>query len=211
MKKFLLLFSAFALSFLLSACQPDDPFVPEEPEFSQPEEPVNSGNQKQTVFKIVKLYSIVMRRELPYPFQAYVMQLDNKEYFYMLRWRYNQDLHVGDKISFGVYSFCPHEIAQINGFDLQQEEDASSSENPEMGETLIASDPIEATIKNVFSMPIRYSLTFFPIDTWFFETTDGNLVYVKKSKVNVSLKPGDRIVYNVYTIFPNEILALKKL
>ena len=49
------------------------------------------------------------------------------------------------------------------------------------------------------------------IDTWFIELDDGGLVYVKKSKLKLELKPGDRIVYNVYTLFPNEVLAIKKL
>ena len=63
----------------------------------------------------------------------------------------------------------------------------------------------------MFLMKIRYSLSFLPLDTWFIETTDGNLIFIKKSKLNVNLSTGDRIVYNVYTLFPNEILALKKL
>ena len=39
----------------------------------------------------------------------------------------------------------------------------------------------------------------------------GNLVFVKKSKLTAGLRAGDRFVYNVYTLFPNEILAIKKL
>ena len=171
----------------------------------------NNQNNTETRYTITKLYAIVMRRTLPYPFSVYVLQIDNGAYFYMLRYRFNQDLSVGDKISFGVYSYCPNEIAVINGCELGDGEDAEQSSSAGAGEYLVASDPIEATVKEMFSMEIIYAIPLFPIDTWFIETTDGNLVYVKKSKLNVSLKPGDRFVYNTYTIFPNEILAIKKL
>ena len=171
----------------------------------------NNDNNTDARYTITKLYAIVMRRTLPYPFSAYVLQIDNGAYFYMLRYRFNQDLAVGDKISFGVYSYCQNEIAVINGCSAGDGDDAQTGSSAEAGEYLVASDPIEATVKDIFSMEIIYTVPFYPIDTWFIETTDGNLVYVKKSKLNVSLKHGDRFVYNTYTIFPNEILAIKKL
>jgi len=165
----------------------------------------------QNTYTVTKLYSVVMRRAIPYPFQAYVLQINNSAYFYMLRYRFNQDLHVGDKISFGVYSYCQNEIAQINGCDLGDGGDANGNTDTSAGEYLVASDPIEATVKSMFDMKVCYSIPFLPFDTRFIETTDGNLVFIKKSKLNVSLKVGDRFVYNVYTLYPNEILALKKL
>ena len=161
--------------------------------------------------KIEKLYSVVMRRELPYPFSAYVMRLSNGNYYYMLRYRYSQDLKVGDDIRFSVFNFCPNEIAEINGCSLGDGSDADKGDKPKAGDYLVASDPIEATVKSMFAMKIRYSVTFYPIDTWFIETEEGNLVFVKKSKLTAGLRAGDRFVYNVYTLFPNEILAIKKL
>lgn len=190
--------------------KPDD----SKPDDNKPDDnnPDNNDGDMITQFTITKLYSVVMRREIPYPFKAYVLQIDNGSYFYMLRLRYQQDLHVGDKISFGVFSFCPNEIARINGVDVGEvDETPEYNEYVNAGEYLVASDPIAARIKHVFAMKIRYSITFWPIDTWFIETTDGNLIYVKKSKVDVSLQVGDDIVYSVYTIFPNEVLTLKKL
>ena len=62
-----------------------------------------------------------------------------------------------------------------------------------------------------FDMQIRYSLTFVPIDTRFIVLEDGKLIYVKKSKLSLELVPGDRIVYNVYALSPNEVLAVKNL
>lgn len=220
MKKLFLCFAVMAIC--LSACDEDEPdWRLHRPDYFQDDHRPDSQNgsnsdaqnsSQEEVFSIVKLYSVVMRRELPYPFKAYVLQINNGEYFYMLRYRYNADLHVGDKISFAVYTYCPNEIARINGCELGDGSDyGETTDGVDAGEYLVASDPIEATVKNMFAMKIRYSLTFVPIDTWFIETTDGKLIFIKKSKLNVTLKAGDRIVYNVYTLFPNEVLALKKL
>lgn len=205
MRKIVFLMAAlFSLAFV--SCSQDEP----EDDFRLPK-PDNVVTDKPKTLKIEKLYSVVMRRELPYPFSAYVMRLDNGNYYYMLRYRYSQDLKVGDDISFSVFKFCPNEIAKINGCDLGDGSDAEQGDNPEIGDYLVASDPIEATVKDMFAMKIRYSITFYPIDTWFIETEDGNLVFVKKSKLTSGLQIGDRFVYNVYTLFPNEILAIKKL
>lgn len=172
----------------------------------------NNGNSNVNRYAITRLYSVVMRREIPYPFKAYVLQIEDGNYFYMLRLRYKNDLYVGDKISFGVFSFCPNEIARINGVDVGEvTEMPEYNEHVNAGEYFVATDPIEATVKRIFAMKIRYSLTLWPIDTWFLETTDGNLIYIKKSKLSRPLAVGDRIVYSVYTLFPNEVVTLKKL
>lgn len=205
MKKiFLILTAVFA--FMLASCSSDEPegvFPPIRPD--------NAVSGSSKTMKIEKLYSVVMRRELPYPFSAYVMRLSNGNYYYMLRYRYSQDLKAGDDIRFSVFNFCPNEIAEINGCSLGDGSDAEKGDKPEAGDYLVASDPIEATVKSMFAMKIRYSVTFYPIDTWFIETEEGNLVFVKKSKLTAGLRAGDRFVYNVYTLFPNEILAIKKL
>lgn len=159
---------------------------------------------------ITKLYQVKMRRELMLPCHAYVMQLDGRDYFYMLRLRFNQDLKVGDAISFSVFSFCPDEISKINGCELGDGTDAGENEGSGGLGYLVVSDPIEENIKNIFSMRVRYSIAFLPTDSWFIETTDGNLLFVKKNKVNVPLAPGDRIVYSKYTLY-DEIFMLKKL
>lgn len=208
MKK-LLLFTLVALSMSLCSCDKDDPVMGS---IDNPiTVPTNDVSDGQQYYVITKLWQVKMRRELLIPFSAYVMQIDNGDYLYMIRMRYNQDLQVGDKITFSVFSFCSDEIAKINGCDLSTDgSDADqNSANDDWG-YLVATDPIETSIKSIFSMTIRYSLTFWPADTWFIETTDGNLVFVKKSKVNVSLAPGDKIVYSKYTLY-DEILTLKKL
>ncbi len=169
-------------------------------------------NNNPSLLTITRLYSVVMRREIPWPFKAYVMQVSDGNYFYMLRLRYDKELHVGDQISFGVFSFCPHEIARINGVDVGDVTDTPEyNQNVDAGEYLIATDPIEGTVKHLFSMEIRYMITFWPIDTLFLELENGDLIYVKKSKLESSINIGDRIVYSVYTLFPNEVVNLKKL
>lgn len=193
---------------LLAACEKEDLSEKEKTFWS--DENVSTGDDSYQA-TITKLYSVVMRRELPYPFKAYVMELNHVRYFYMMRSRFNADLHVGDQISFQTLSYCPNEISGINGYDLGDGSDAAHNDNTSAGQYLVASDPIEATVKSMFAMKIRYTITFWPIDTWFIETTAGNLIFIKKSKLNITLKAGDKIVYNVYTLFPNEVLALKKL
>lgn len=194
---------------LLAACEKEDLSEKEKTFWS--DENVSTGDDSYQA-TITKLYSVVMRRELPYPFKAYVMALNNTRYFYMMRTRFNADLHVGDRISFQTLSYCPNEISSINGYELGDGSgDAQQNVDTGAGQYLVASDPIEATVKSMFAMKIRYTITFWPIDTWFIETTAGNLIFIKKSKLNITLKAGDKIVYNVYTLFPNEVLALKKL
>ena len=128
----------------------------------------------------------------------------------MIRYRYNRDLREGESIRYRVFSFCTDEIAVLNGTELGDGSDAVSA-GTEQTRGLVASDPTEAYVRDIFDMKIRYSLTFLPIDTWFIELDNGTLVYVKKSKLNLELKAGDHIVYNVYTLSPNEVLAIKKL
>lgn len=207
MKKVLLFLVAATM--LLAACENDDYASEQERTFWTDTDAATGDNSYHAT--ITKLYSVVMRRELPYPFKAYVMELNSKRYFYMMRSRFNADLHVGDQISFQTLSYCPSEISTINGYELGDGSNATHNDDTGAGQYLVASDPIEATVKSMFAMKIRYTITFWPIDTWFIETTSGNLIFIKKSKLNIDLKPGDRIVYNVYTLFPNEILALKKL
>ena len=216
MKKLLFLFIVCGM-FINTSCEPDtyDDWYYERDEHrgNNPDWGDNNrdNSHNQEMYTITKLYSIVMRRTLPYPFQTYVLEIDNGAHFYMLRYHYNQDLKVGDKISFAVYSYCQNEIAEINGYSLEGSTDASDNSDLSAGEYLIASDPIESVVQSTFDMNVIYSLPFIPFATKFIETEDGNLLFIKQSKLNVELNAGDKFVYSVYTLYPNEILALKKL
>ena len=199
---------------LCVACQKDEPWEEMQQQPPTPSQTIDDLVTNET-FKnltIVRMFNIKMRRALVYPFQVYVMQMNTGNWYFLLRYKYNQDLHIGDKISFSTYSYSPNEISSINGMELGEGDDGGdSSSNPGGGEYWVVSDPIEATVKDLFSMKVIYGIPFIAFDSQFIETTDGNLVYVKKLKLNVSLKPGDRIVYDVYTWAPNEIVAIKKL
>ena len=207
------LFLFLAITILCVACdKKDDDLLKNEP--PTPEQTIQDIVTHETYqgMTIVRLHNIVMRRAIPYPFSVYVIQTNDGNWYHLLRYKFNQDLHVGDIISFSTYAFNPNEISSINGILLGDGSDGGD-ENTEInsGEYLIATDPIEATVKNMFPMKVIYGIPFIALDSWFIETTDGNLLYIKKMKLNVSLRAGDRIVYNVYTLYPNEILAIKKL
>ncbi len=101
-----------------------------------------------------------MRREVPLPFPAYVMRLSDGNDLYMLRTRYNRDLHQGDRIDYRVFSFCPNEIAVIDGFELGDGSGAEKGAATQKTRSLVASDPVEGCVAETFDMQIRYSLTF---------------------------------------------------
>ena len=163
--------------------------------------------------RIEKLYRVVLPHGMLFPFPAYVMRLSDGKDVYMIRARYGRDLHEGDQISYRLSRFCSSEIAEINGADLGADKgyaDDGYAEIPEGG--LIASDPIEDEVADIFSLQVIYSVPFLPVKTTCIETvSDGRLLLVKDVKLSVPLSVGDRIVYNVYSLFPNEVLAIKKL
>ncbi len=209
MKKFFLLALAAVICSSCGRAEEDELWNNQDPSQTLPDMVIKETYQNRT---IVRMYDVKMRRTLVYPFMTYVMQMDDGGWFFLLRYKFNQDLHVGDKISFSTYTFSPNEISSINGISLGDGSDSGdSNDNPDGGEYWVVSDPIEATVKNLFSMKVIYGVPFVAFDSQFIETTDGNLIYVKKLKLNVSLQPGDRIVYDVYTWAPNEIVAIKKL
>lgn len=194
------------MSLTVYACEKDD-FLAKEIDLNFPERELYSA-EKQGV--ITKLYQVEMRRELIIPFSVYVMQVNNCDYLYMLRLRFNQDLKIGDAIYYSVSANCSNEITKINDCYLGESGEANQNADDTSIGYLVATDPIETGIKNIFSMQVIYSVTFLPIPTLFIETTDGNLVFIKKSKVKVPLDVGDRIVYSGYTLY-DELLMLKKL
>lgn len=208
MKKILLL---FAVTTLLCACEKEIPaYERYERDYDLSfwsDDEQSTGNELYEA-TITRLYAVVFRQNLIVPTNAYVMELNGSRYFYMYRSRFNMDLKVGDKINFKTSSKNPYEIISINGYDLSGDEDAQSGSSSSGLGYLFASNPIEATIKGIFSMKVRYLML---VDMVFIATTDGNLVYIKRDKLNIDLRPGDRIVYSVYTLVPNSIVELKRL
>lgn len=209
MKKVLLMLALTTA--LFTACEVEDPVA----EAQERENAFWLDAEAQTGEKsyeatITRLYAVVFRQNLIVPTHAYVMELNSKRYFYMFRSRFGMDLKVGDKISFKTNPNNPYEIIAINGYDLSGTESANGGNNSGAGQYLVASNPIEATIQGIFSMKVKYLLPQL-VDMVFIATTDGNLIYIKREKLNIDLKPGDRIVYSVYTFVPNSVVELKKL
>lgn len=163
--------------------------------------------------RINKLYRIVQPAGVMYPFPAYVLRLSDGRDVYLIRQRYNQDLYEGDEIRYQLSRYCNSEISAINGVELGEGgsyADDGYAEIPSGG--LVASDPIEDTVADIFYLEAIYSVPFLPVKTTCIEAaSDGKLLLVKNAKLNVELAVGDRFVYNVYSLFPNDVLAIKKL
>ncbi len=215
MKK-ILMFFMLAGMMIFTACTKDPAPMNEPEEENQAVTPSDSQEDKTHYHTIVDLWQIAMRREIPYPFKVYLIKLGDGKWFYLRRLNFDGELHFGDEIKFSYYNNVPDEIATIH--DVIFHNGAGARENamrPEIGTYLVASDPIEADVKNMFELKMRYALPFTPIETVVIETTDSNIIYVKKSKLgetdSADLKIGDHFAYNVYTIFPNEVLAIKKM
>ena len=192
MKKVLMLL----LLVVMVGCSKEEEFEPNDP--FAPDTTVHRA-------QVTKLWAINS------PFLTYIMRLSDGTDAYMLRYRYSQDLRIGDEISYQLSSAYPNEIVKINGEAAGDDSNIKDADFPSGG--LVASDPIEADVVSIFAMKWQYyGLTMFllPFDSWFIETPE-RLIYVKKSKLTTELVPGDRIVYNVYTLFPHEVLAIKKL
>ena len=218
MKQILLFLTALMLSIGLCACTKIETVNPPEEnteEQGQPVVPVENPEDEDFA-TIIDLWQISMRQEFLYPFKVYVLQLNTGRWFYLRRLNYDGELRIGDEIAGRVYRNIPDEIAVIDA--VKPHKGSIAKENamrPATGSYLVASDPIEADVKNMFKLSMRYTLSFTPIETVIIETTDGNLIYVKASKLpethSEDLSIGDHFVYNVYTIYPNEVVAIKKL
>ncbi len=197
------------------ACTPEEmPALPPE-EIPEEQQPV-VNNDESHFHTITQLLAITMRQEMLLPFKLYVLQLEDGKWFYLRRLNFDGELHLGDAIMFSYYANCTDEIAVIHKQRTYGGDPARVNANkPELGTYLVASDPIEADVRNMFVLNMRYASLFQPIETCLIETRDGNLIYVKTSKLvetnSQSLTIGDHFVYSVYTIYPNEVVAIKKL
>jgi len=171
----------------------------------------NGGINNPTTYKITHIWACVIRRSIMFPFPAYVMRCDNGKYYYLLRYRYPNELHVGDEIYFTVSPFCESEIEEINGHDYHGGEGANENEYPDLGSKLVASDPIEAEVYGTFPFKMCTRLPITPSSYWCIVTTGQKLLFVTPNNIDFTPVPGDRFVYSVYTLFPNSILKAKKL
>ena len=200
MKKFILFFLLIVPAF--TSCRPEPlppPLPPDKPyeEQEQPVTPPPQDPQNQNYYPITDLWQISMRREIPYPFKVYVLKLADKRLFYLRRLNFDGELHIGDEVAYSYYINIPDEISSIDGIRYHGGADAKENAmQPTLGTYLVASDPIEADVKNMFALNMRYALPFVAVETVLIETTAGNLIYVKKSKLaetdSEDLTIGDR-------------------
>lgn len=166
----------------------------------------DSDSKGETV-TIRRLYDVKLPSYKGY--STYVIRTTSGQDLYLIRWKVGIDLFEGDEIDIEISPFCQYEISKVNGVDLNRPEETDEQTQSSRG--LITSDPIETDIIDIFTMEFVEFIPLLPIPCYCIEDDKGELLVVKKAKVDVELGIGDRIVYNVYTLYPNEILMLKKL
>ena len=220
------MFFALCVLFLsASSCEPQ--VTPPEPPGPEPERvegqlitdaPQNplAPSGEEDMYAIADLWLVNMRTDYSatttYP--VYLIKLENDKRFYLRKSKVEGELKIGDKIAFAYFNIMPDEIAKIK--KIKKGDGAAAKQNamaPESGTTLAVSMPIEAVVKDMFVLNMRYAQTFSLKETVFVETAE-NMIYIAKSALLETnardLKVGDELLYNVYTIFPNEILGIKK-
>lgn len=171
------------------------------------DESEDERDKSETVL-IKRLYDVKLPSYKGY--STYVLRVDDGRNLYLVRWKLGVDLHEGDKIDIEISPYCTCEIRKVNGVDFERPEETDGAE-AKTSRGLIASDPIETDIIDLFSMEFIQAIPLLPIPCYCIEDEHGELLVVSKSKVSAELKVGDRIVYNVYTLYPNDVLMLKKL
>ena len=168
----------------------------------------DNPEEKQSETVVIKrLYDVKLPSYKGY--SAYVLRVEDGRNLYLVRWKLGVDLHEGDQIDIEISPFCACEIKKVNGIEFERPEEETAAKSSSRG--LITSDPIETDIIDLFSMEFIQAIPFLPIPCYCIEDEQGELLVVSKSKVTAELHIGDRIVYNVYTLYPNDVLMLKKL
>ncbi len=179
----------------LISCRQDD--VPES-------DPVTEAPLRK---QIRQVWSISMYRILPFT-PVEVLRFTDGTNCYLPSGKTEFNLVAGDYVSFELSPLVKNEIVKINGYGLEE----AKAADPGLEErSLVATDPVEADIVDVFEMDVFYPPVLPGIPTLFIETAEQKLIYVKKGKVTQPLSAGDRIVYNCYLVSPFEVLAVKKL
>ena len=85
----------------------------------EPDDNFSPPIEQEKCAVIEKLYPVYMRREVPLPFPAYVMRLSDGNDLYMLRTRYNRDLHQGDRIDYRVFPFVRTRLPLSTGLNSE--------------------------------------------------------------------------------------------
>lgn len=217
----------FALCVLfLSASSCNQPITPPEPEpqpetvegqqvTDAPKNPLASGDEAD-MYAISDLWLIdVCADDLKSATPVYLVKLENDKRLYVKRYNLSGELKFGDKIAFSYFNVLPDEIAKVKRIKTDNGQAAKKNAmEPASGSTLEISLPIITEVKDLFVLKMRHERLFSAKETVFIETTDGNMIYIEKSRLAEAnaqdLKVGDSFMYNIYTIFPNKVYALRK-
>ena len=160
--------------------------------------------------RIEKIYSIVMRLDIPYPFPHYVIRFDNGDNTYFRKSKVDYTLRAGDRVDYyWTYKLAPAEIYELcSEQGAMRQDDIDGSSKP-LARGLIISDKKRGRIVDMFRMAVRFGIPFVPLDCLFAELEDGSLVYMKEYK-NDDLHIGDRIIYTTWVLYPNEVVTVTK-
>lgn len=209
MKKIILLIGLFVVC-LCSCSKDDNNGVDEGEEFAYE---LLLNKHSETV--INKIYSIVMRLDIPYPFPHYVMRLADGNNCYFRKSKIDYELQAGDVLDYyWTYKLADAEIYELatdRGSMKQDDIDENDKQLAKSVETrgLIFSDEKTGKIADMFKMSVRFSIPFVPLECLFIELEDGSLIYMKSFK-NDQFQIGDEIAYTTYVLYPNEVVAAKK-
>ncbi|MBQ7660399.1 MAG: hypothetical protein IJS26_06680 [Alphaproteobacteria bacterium] len=220
------MFFALCVLFLsASSCEPR--VTPPEPPGPEPERvegqlitdaPQNplAPSGEEDMYAIADLWLIdVCADDLKSATPVYLVKLENDKRLYVKRYNLSGELKFGDKIAFSYFNVLPDEIAKVKKIKTDDGQAAKKNAmEPASGSTLEISLPIITEVKDLFVLKMRHERLFSAKETVFIETTDGNMIYIEKSRLAEAnaqdLKVGDSFMYNIYTIFPNKVYALRK-
>lgn len=166
--------------------------------------------------KADKVYrGVVMRSDANIPFHCAVIRTPQHD-FYIKELAVKGNLKSGGAIyNYQTYKAAPNEAYSI---ELPASSRSMVQNEPLSTRGLIISAEKNGIVRDIFRMKVRYStmvIIGFPaimlFDSCFIELDDGSLIYAKDYKAaGEELNIGDRISYKTYTLFPNEIVTIKK-
>ena len=160
--------------------------------------------------RIEKIYSIVMRLDIPYPFPHYIIRFDNGDNTYFRKSKVDYTLRAGDVVDYyWTYKLAPAEIYELGSKQGAMRQDDIDSNSKPQTKGLIISNKKRGRIVDMFKMSVRFSVPFVPFDCLFVELDDGSLIYMKEYKED-DLRIGDQIIYTTWVLYPNEVVTITK-
>lgn len=164
-----------------------------------------------------KVYrNIVMRSDANIPFHCAVVRTPGHD-FYVKELAVKGELKSGGTIyNYQTYKAAPNEAYSIE-LPVSSRSGGTGNDTASVRGLIISAEK-SGTISDMFRMKVRYSTmviiglpAIMLFDSQFIELEDGSLIYAKDYKTaEKDLHIGDQITYKTYTLFPNEIVSIKK-